>query len=321
MKAIDQSLHALPRRAEYDDVDVVRTLAAHQDVRLEQIGRGRMRSSYALLTTRNMHVSESAHTVGAIAKGAAGKGLCIVGVSGEDGPERSTGGRCDDGDCVLIRSGQDYVVSSRRPFRAVAVVLSQSRLEQATDETWGVPLRVLAPGYRLGLANPGVRRRLHRALRALLSAKDQRPGVPRLQHTSDSETEDAVIDALLRSARPRPVRRDPGRFALARRAEEMVRECLGDDLSLTGFAAQLGTPLRTLELGFQDLYGTSLRAYRHALRLNAARHDLLRPDGEDSVGTVAVRWGLLHLGRFSTDYRRMFGESPSETRQAARRRR
>lgn len=320
MKAIDEDLHALPRRAEYDDVDVVSALAARQDVRLEQIGRGRMRSAYALLTTRSMHVSESAHTVGAIAQGAAGKGLCIVGVSGEDGPERNTGGRCADGDCVLIRSGQDYVVSSRRPFRALAVVLSQSRLEQAVEEACGTTLQAIAPGYRLGLADPGVRRRLHRALRALLSPEVEKPGVPGLRRRRDSETEDAVIDALLRSARTRSVRRDPGRFALARRAEGMIRDSLGDDLSITHCAAQLGTPLRTLELGFRDLYGTSLRAYRHALRLNAARHDLLRPDGEDSVGTVAVRWGLLHLGRFSTDYRRMFGESPSETRKAAKRR-
>ncbi len=320
MKALDEHLHALPRRAEYDDVDAVSALAARQDVRIEQLGRGKMRSSYALLTTRNMHVAESVHTVGAIAQGAAGKGLCIVRVPGEDGPERSTYGRCADDDCVLVRSGQDYVLSSRRPFRALAVVLPQSRLEQAADETWGVPLRVLAPGYRLGLANPGVRRRLHRALRALLSPDDESPGVPRLQRKTESETEDAVIDQLLRSARPRPVRRDPGRFATARRAEEMIREGLQDDLSISRCASQLGTTLRTLELGFQDLYGTSLRAYRHALRLNAVRHDLLRPDGEDSVGTVAVRWGLLHLGRFSTDYRRMFGESPSETRRAARRR-
>jgi transcriptional regulator GlxA family with amidase domain len=57
------------------------------------------------------------------------------------------------------------------------------------------------------------------------------------------------------------------------------------------------------------------------LRLNAARRDLLRRDAEESVGTVAVRWGLLHLGRFSADHRRMFGESPSETRRAALRRR
>jgi AraC family ethanolamine operon transcriptional activator len=322
LRVIDQHLSALPRRAEYDDVEAVRELAGRQDVRFDQLGRGRMRSSYALLTTPNLHVSASFHSVGAIAQGAAGKGLCIIGVPGEDGPERSTGGWCADGDCVLVRSGQDYLASSRRPFRTVTVVLSQSRLEQDFETTWGLPLRALAPGRRLGMATPAAQRWLHHRLRAWVSpGRDgARIGLPR--PGTDAETEDAIVEALLRAAGPRPAPRpDPGRFALARRAERMIRESLADDMSITGFAAGLGTSLRTLELGFRDLYGTSLRVYRHALRLNAARRDLLRGDGEESVGTVAIRWGLLHLGRFSTDYRRMFGESPSETRRTTRRRR
>lgn len=322
MKVIDEHLSSLPRRAEYDDVDAVSALAARQDVRFEQLGSGRMRSSYTLLTTRNMHVSESVHTVGAIARGSVGKGLCMVGVPGDDGPERSTGGWCSHGDSVLVRSGQDYLASSKRPFRALSVVLSQSRLEEAAEATWGVTLRTLAPGHRLGLADPGARRWLHHELRALLSPEGEGPGVTRLRRRTDAETEETVIEALLRVARSQPERRrDPDRFALARRAEGMVRDGLAEDLSITSCAAQLGTTLRTLELGFRDLYGTSLRAYRHALRLNAVRRDLMLPGCEDSVGMVAVRWGLYHLGRFSTEYRRMFGESPSETRRAARRRR
>ena len=320
MKIIDEHLSALPRRAEYTDVDAVSALAARQDVRMEQLGRGRMRSSYALLTTRSLHVSESVHSVGAIAQGSAGKGLCMIGIPFDHAPERSTGGRCGDAEVVLVRSGQDYVVSSRRPFRTLSVVLSQSRLEQAVEATWGVTLQTLAPGYRLGLADPGARRRLQHELRALLSPEGEGAGVPRLRRGTDVETEEAIVDALVRAARPRPERRrDPGRFALARRAEGMVRDSLAEDLSIARCAAYLGTPLRTLELGFGELYGITLRQYRHSLRLNAARRDLLRRDGEDSVGMVAVRWGLYHLGRFSTEYRRMFGESPSETRRTARR--
>ncbi len=320
LKVIDEYLSSLPLQAQYDDVEAVSALAARQDVRFEQLGSGRMRSSYSLLTTRNMHVSDSVHTVGAIARGSVGKGLCMVGVPGDDGPERSTGGRVAKGDCVLVRSGQDYLSLSRRPFRALSVVLSQSRLEEAAEATWGVPLLTLAPGYRLGLADPGARRWLHHELRALLSPEGEGPGFTHLRRRTDAETEETVIEALLRAARPQPERRrDPGRFALARRAEAMVRDNLAEDLSITRCAAYLGTPLRTLELGFGELYGITLRQYRHSLRLNAARRDLLLPAREDSVGTVAVRWGLYHLGRFSTEYRRMFGESPSETRRTARR--
>jgi len=322
LRVIDEHLSALPRRADYDDVDAVRALAARQDVRFEQFGRGRMRSSYALLTTGTMHLSGSVHTVGAIARGSVGQGLCMVGVPGDDGPERSTGGQVAEGDCVVVRSGQEYAASSRKGFRTLTIVLSQSRLEKAFEETWGVQFRMLAPEYRLAFADPEVQRRLHDDLRELLSPARAETGSARLRRRTDAETEGAIIDALVRAARPPTARRrDPSRRHFARRAAEMIREGLQDDLSISHCAPQLGTTLRTLELGFQDLYGMSLRAYRHALRLNAARHDLLKPDGEDSVGTVAVRWGLLHLGRFSTEYRRMFGESPGETRQAARRRR
>jgi AraC family ethanolamine operon transcriptional activator len=50
------------------------------------------------------------------------------------------------------------------------------------------------------------------------------------------------------------------------------------------------------------------------MRLNAARRDLVRAGaGETSVTTTALRWGFGHFGRFSVDYRRMFGESPIAT--------
>jgi AraC-like DNA-binding protein len=31
------------------------------------------------------------------------------------------------------------------------------------------------------------------------------------------------------------------------------------------------------------------------------------------VTAVAFRWGFSHLGHFTTDYKRRFGETPSET--------
>jgi AraC-like DNA-binding protein len=32
-----------------------------------------------------------------------------------------------------------------------------------------------------------------------------------------------------------------------------------------------------------------------------------------TVADVAMRWGLMHTGRFAAAYRRTYGESPSET--------
>jgi transcriptional regulator GlxA family with amidase domain len=83
-------------------------------------------------------------------------------------------------------------------------------------------------------------------------------------------------------------------------------------------ATLLRTTLRTLELGFREVYGMSPRAFRHLLRLQKAREDLRRATPYETVGQIAMRNGLLHLGRFSVSYRNAFGESPSETIRTSR---
>jgi AraC family ethanolamine operon transcriptional activator len=49
-------------------------------------------------------------------------------------------------------------------------------------------------------------------------------------------------------------------------------------------------------------------------RLQGARAEFKSGVGLGSVKTVAFNWGFWHLGRFSAEYRRIFGELPSETR-------
>jgi transcriptional regulator GlxA family with amidase domain len=58
---------------------------------------------------------------------------------------------------------------------------------------------------------------------------------------------------------------------------------------------------------------TTPKAYLKTLRLNAARRDLLGGGPRTTVTDVALEWGFLHFGWFSQDYRRLFGETPSQT--------
>ncbi|MNR62918.1 transcriptional regulator EutR [compost metagenome] len=58
--------------------------------------------------------------------------------------------------------------------------------------------------------------------------------------------------------------------------------------------------------------------YLKEVRLRNVRQALLNPSEGDSVTDLAIRWGFLHLGQFSVDYRRAFGEKPSDTFRRAR---
>ena len=71
---------------------------------------------------------------------------------------------------------------------------------------------------------------------------------------------------------------------------------------------------RTLQLAYRERFATSPAAFIKSLRLARVRSVLRRSDpGQHNVGDIAADFGFWHLGQFASDYRRRFGERPSET--------
>ncbi|MOA41251.1 transcriptional regulator EutR [compost metagenome] len=65
--------------------------------------------------------------------------------------------------------------------------------------------------------------------------------------------------------------------------------------------------------------GTNPVQYLRAIRLNRVRRDLRQNQrGGLKVQDVACHWGFWHLSSFTADYKRMFGELPSQTLLRAR---
>ena len=65
------------------------------------------------------------------------------------------------------------------------------------------------------------------------------------------------------------------------------------------------------QFGLCERYGLGPMAYFKALRLNAVRVALKVTPA--AVSEAAREFGFHHLGNFAADYRRLFGERPSET--------
>jgi AraC family ethanolamine operon transcriptional activator len=85
-------------------------------------------------------------------------------------------------------------------------------------------------------------------------------------------------------------------------------------LTVLDLCQELGVSERTLHYAFQEVRGLSPIAYFKANRLNAVRQELkAAPAGTTTVGEIARRWGFLHSGEFAADYRRLFGELPSQS--------
>lgn len=85
-------------------------------------------------------------------------------------------------------------------------------------------------------------------------------------------------------------------------------------ISVPELAAMVGVSVRALQSGFRSALGTTPLTFLHERRLSHARRELETGSPEStSVAEIADRWGFAHHGRFSSEYRRRFGESPSAT--------
>jgi AraC-like DNA-binding protein len=102
-----------------------------------------------------------------------------------------------------------------------------------------------------------------------------------------------------------------------RKVEDYLVAHCDEPLTPESLAALAGVSIRSLFLGFQRYRGVSPMRMLHELRLRRAHEELLQSAPGTRITDVAHRWGLGHLGRFSRDYRESFGESPSQTLQAA----
>ena len=101
---------------------------------------------------------------------------------------------------------------------------------------------------------------------------------------------------------------------IARLAREWMHATLDRPVTTPQLCEVTGSKARTLQMAFKDRFGISPVAYHRTIRLHAARSDLMSTEKDtNSVTKIASTRGFAHLGRFAVDYRRLFGESPSET--------
>lgn len=97
-----------------------------------------------------------------------------------------------------------------------------------------------------------------------------------------------------------------------KRAEDYLNQVVDRPVTATELCEVVRCSRRQLEYAFRDNYGNGPIAVHRRIRLSRA-HRILRSQNAESVTRAAAACGFSHLGRFSADYRNLFGELPSQT--------
>lgn len=128
----------------------------------------------------------------------------------------------------------------------------------------------------------------------------------------------AILDAYLAGSRCDPALRRPDTDRSAERivrlAEDYFDAMQGERVSLADLCVAASVGRNVLYSAFRKLFDETPLNYFRKRRLHNARSALLAAHPETgTVKRIALDLGLTELGRFSVEYRRLFGESPSTT--------
>lgn len=96
--------------------------------------------------------------------------------------------------------------------------------------------------------------------------------------------------------------------------KSFLLDSLVEDVTIDSLVKEFNISYKTLENSFKSLFGITPKRFLTLLRLNHARNDLVNAESSTTnISDIATKWGFIHFGRFSQNYKALFNELPSET--------
>ncbi|CAB3778334.1 HTH-type transcriptional activator RhaR [Paraburkholderia caffeinitolerans] len=215
------------------------------------------------------------------------------------------------------RSGSDWVVHLPSDATMFGITLAESEFEGIAEHLRrATKRRDAAPHMPMpfGEASPDAVRRLNESVGQLRAHAD-RLGCPATRYALRKALLDEVCQAM-EALEPAP-REDLTRLTyseIIRRSQDYVMRHAGSPVTVLELCTELRVSRRTLQTCFREITGESPADYLRAVRLCGVRRMLREtPAARMNIASIATRWGFVHLGKFASNYHRLFGELPSQT--------
>ena len=255
-----------------------------------------------------------------VAQGVMPRDCVCIGILGEGvGVTRCNIETLEEDDIQFYSPGMELMYHCTGPSRWVNVSVPEVVMQDMAQARFGRPLNLSMPGMVSFRLPPGGRDRLWQLVHdALVLARSLQPAgvAPALAREMSRALISAIVDAL---GNAQMVARG-GKSSTARRHYHLILACerlVMDSglarIDLGALAHRSGYSMRSLELIFRNGVGMTPGRWFMNIRLNGALRELISPTADTSVTEVATRWGFRHLSRFAEQYRRAFGELPSQT--------
>lgn len=122
-----------------------------------------------------------------------------------------------------------------------------------------------------------------------------------------------IIESLTRTDTKGLMFKGESRRRIFNKGQELIHETIENPLSIVQICQKIGVSERNLRYAFKDHSGLSPKQYLQSCRLNEVRR-ILKSGRFNKIIDVAHRFGYWHTGQFAADYKKLFGELPSDSK-------
>ncbi len=304
------------------DFDAIAEAAKAWDINFRLLGAGAGRGKVEAVATRRAIVQRNRLGWKLHQRGASPSGSCTFGLGVDAGQDLPwCGQHARDDWLLLFPVNGEYDSVSDESFHGYTLTFDEG-LVRETAHLLGGPSDVELASST-GVFNMGRQRAaaLREMVRGIMRTARSRPDGEFTEALARAIEQDLLLEIFRAFADGHPAKPPMSglRSLAVRRSIEFIEQVGGRPVTVQELCKVSGVSWRTLDYAFKDRFGVSPKKYLTVLRLNLAHQDLLasRP-GESRVGRIGARWGFWHMSRFARDYRRLFGELPSETLRGAR---
>jgi AraC-like DNA-binding protein len=232
-------------------------------------------------------------------------------------PAAQVGGSQMTYDGIVVHGrGSTNIVRTQGNHRWASLSLSHDDLAAAGEAIAG--REVTCPSdTRLVMPPPEIfaeLRALHAQTIAIATTMPGTLTAPTVAKTLEQRITHALVKALVVGT-PSERRWLPGQHArIVNRFLEFLEARPDEPVYLAEICTAIGASERTLRTCCQEVLGAGPLRYLWMRRMHLARRALMHADASmTTVTEIATAHGFWELGRFSVEYRTLFGESPSQS--------
>jgi AraC family ethanolamine operon transcriptional activator len=300
------------------DIDEQAASLRQWDQVYEQLTPGRFAGSLREVSFRGVQIFRETTNQSVHEAGTTRPGSRAIGVPLQMAGTALFGGEVVHVDALITLSGDDELdFYAPKGFDVLGLAVDEQVLAAYAASIEHRDIAKLFGGKHVLMPPVGPLTDFRRLLLSMLASLDANPEALRFGQTQRM-LEQSVLAGILAvteemdETSPKPP--CESRLRVVDRARTYMGAHIDLPITVADLCLELGVSRRTLQYSFQEVLGLNPVRFLRALRLNGVRRDLRSGRrSAESVQGVAAKWGFWHLGHFVTDYKRMFGELPSET--------